>query len=76
MFRRTSLIKNKPYRSLKARSKRYMKNSDEPNDKPSRDSAIKVEQVLHEDSLVMRRRFRQIAHRIRVIKIHGIKKNS
>ena len=76
MLRPASLINDKPYRTLKARSRRYLKNTDEPKDKPSHDLPLKGEQILVENSPIMRQRFRLIASRIRVIKVHGIKKNS
>ena len=61
-------------RNLKTRSKEYIKNQAEPTDKPHHDSLNKDETVLHEDSPIMRRRFRLIAQRIRIINIHGINK--
>ena len=74
MIRYNSLAKYKPFRNLKLRSQRYLNNIGEPKDKVVYDTPKHDETVLVEDSPAMRRKFRVIAQRIRVIKIHGIKK--
>lgn len=61
-------------KTIKIRKQNYIKNQAEPADKLSHDSSNKDESVLVEDSPVMRRRFRHIAQRIRIINIHGIYK--
>ena len=63
-----SLFSKKQPKSVQVRSKRYYKNADEPKDNPNHDSSNNDEIVLEEDSSIMRRRFRGIAKRIRVIK--------
>jgi hypothetical protein len=60
-------------------SQTYLKNIDEPKDKPARDKPMSNETILGENSRPMRQRFRQIAHNIKVIKlrryIDGTKNN-
>ena len=73
-FGSQSFVKYKPLRSLKLRPQRYLKSLGEPKDKLAHDTSKHEETVLVEDSLVMRRKFRNIALRIRIIKIQGIKK--
>ena len=73
MFRPASLRINDHYRKLKNRSQRYIKNSEEPKDKPSHDLPLQNEQVLVENTPLMKNRFRHIAQRLRVIKEYGIK---
>ena len=68
------LARIKRPKSIKVRSQHYIKNRDEPKDDPSRDASTKNEAVLVQDSPDMRRDFRSIAKRIRIIKIHGLKK--
>lgn len=46
----------------------YLKNIDEPKDRPTQDKPASTETVLGENSKPMRQRFRQIAHNIKVIK--------
>jgi hypothetical protein len=74
MFSPAALIKNKKHKTIKIRSQKYIKNHAEPGDKPSHDSLNKDEAVLVENSPLMRRRFRLIAQRIRIINIHGVNK--
>ncbi len=68
-----SSIRLKPLMSLKLRSQRYLKNRGEPKDKLSHDSAKQDETVLTENSPVMRQNFRQVAQRIRAIRVNRIK---
>jgi len=74
-FGSRSLVKYKLLRSPKLRPQRYLKNLNEPKDKVAHDSSKHDETVLVEDSLVMRQKFRNIAQRIRIIKVYGIKKS-
>ena len=55
--------------SVKVRSQRYIKNAGEPQDSISRDTLAKEETVLTEDMPVMKRRFRLIAKKVRLIRI-------
>lgn len=74
MFSPAGSIKNRKHKTIKVRKQNYIKNQAEPHDKPSRDSLNKDEAVLVSNSPIMRRRFRLIAQRIRIINIHGINK--
>ena len=74
MFSPVTLFKTKKQRTIKIRSQKFIKNQSEPLDKTAHDTLNKDETVLVEDSLRMRRRFRLIAQRIRIINIHGINK--
>ena len=74
MFSPAALLRNKRRGTIKVRSQKYIKNQAEPGDKPSHDSLNRDETVLVESSPIMRRRFRFIAQRMRIINIHGINK--
>lgn len=74
MFSPLALIKNKGHRTVKVRKQRFIRNHAEPSDELSHDTLNKNETVLVEDSPIMRRRFRRIAQRIRIIHLHGIDK--
>ena len=76
MLNPANLIRNRQRRSVTARSQRFIKNQDEPRDHPSHDSLPNDETVLVENSPSMRRRFRLIAQRIRIISIYGINKKT
>lgn len=70
MLNPVELIKNKQPKIIKVRLQRYFKNRDEPRDNPLHDSPLKGETTLVENSPIMRQRFRDIAQRIRVIRIN------
>ena len=74
MFSPVTLFKTKKQRTVKIRSQKFIKNQAEPSDKTSHDKLNKDETVLVEDSPHMRRRFRLIAQRIRIINIHVVNK--
>ncbi len=67
MLHRTSKP-NKRIKSIKVRSQRYIKNTEEPRDSTSRDTLAKDETILVEDMPVMKRRFRLIAKNVRIIR--------
>ena len=68
MINPTALI-NKRIKNVKFRSGRYIKNKDEPKDKISHDTLANDEIVLVEDSPRMRRKFRLVAQKFRIITI-------
>lgn len=64
----------KKNRINKVKSKNYLRNKTEPIDNPTHDSLANDETVLVENSALMRNDFRSIAKRLRIIRIHGIRK--
>jgi hypothetical protein len=74
MFSPFDLLSNKKHRTVKVRKQNFIRNQGEPSDEVSHDSLNKDETVLVEDSPIMRRRFRRIAQRIRIIHLHGVNK--
>lgn len=74
MFDRAPDTNKKP-RNVKVRTQNFIKNNGEPLDKAANDTPTSEEVVLVQNSPVMRQRFRQIASRIRIINVHGLRKN-
>lgn len=60
--------------TIRIRKQNFIKNQAEPLDQLSHDTANKDESILVEDSPAMRRRFRLIAQRIRIINVYGVNK--
>jgi len=64
-----AVLINKRIKSVKFHPGRYIKNVDEPRDNVSHDTLANDEAILIEDSPPMRRRFRVIAKKFRIITI-------
>jgi hypothetical protein len=70
MFNR--IFKEKRERRVRVRSQYYINNQREPKDNSNHDTLARNETVLLEKSPNMRGRFRNIAQRIRLIRLAGI----
>ncbi len=75
MLNLTAFVKARHRKGVQVGTQRYFKSLDEPKDDPNHDALLSDETVLVENSPDMRRRFRHIAQRIRIISIHGIDKS-
>ncbi|HEY4963465.1 MAG TPA: hypothetical protein VIH90_02085 [Candidatus Saccharimonadales bacterium] len=74
MFNR--IFKEKRERRVKVRSQYYINSQREPNDNVSHDTLPRNEAVLLEKSPNMRGRFRNIAQKIRLIRLSAIKQKT
>jgi len=74
MFSPIAMFTHKKQKTIVVRSQKFIKNQDEPVDTIASDTLNKDEIVLVEDSPRMRRRFRLIAQRIRIIHVYGVNK--